>query len=609
MAFGHASKPTRKYAYGVRLTPHGAPLSSPPFEGHDAALDQMRRAYELQMRLVGLEQVRRNRANAVVDSRPEIAPLLLEAHYQQSELRALRAELSASNSANREILSDPDLVARIEARRVVCESAWAALSSARNTAFREPAVRALLDPIDADIQSHKDAARSAATAAGLYWPTSLQVVQRVKRTGPPPHFQEYEGEEIISIQFQRKPDKSTPKVPVLDTKGNPRISPRSGLPMTAHAGGASLSTYSVFTPNSLCWIERTDHPKRVVVHFRVASDASGSPIWARLPTIMHRPLPDGEIKWAHLSRRRIGTHYKWCVMFDVARPAWAEHPAGAERARTGAVAVALGWRQIDGAVRAGEWVGSDGVTGTLRIPDDFVSQWRSLEALQSARDTEFERWRAGVLSFLHGRELPLEWQYRSHGLVHWRSPDRLAALVLWWRDNRLPGDADAFRAAEGELITPPDARPYYSGGRKQDRHLCDMQANRRARLIAWRKDLYHRFAIDLSCRYKSVVVAEINWHEIAENPEVERADERVPKLNRGVSACASLRDCFTKYLDSATVSAVHIADTCSACARRVRHPGRGRWIRCERCGGERVDRAENAARNLLSRALAPAAAI
>jgi hypothetical protein len=617
MAFGHASKPTRKYALGVRETPHGVPRSAHiRFEGHGIALDQMYKAYCFQSRLIGLEQIRRDRINAIVNAHPAVAPVLAMAEAEQATLGELRDRLSAANSAARQRQSDPELVTQINEQKEIATATWANLAEARAATYHLPAVRAEILLIDMDIRTHKSAARTRAVECGLYWPTSLQVAARVKTSGPAPHFQKWGGEETISIQFQRKPDKDSPKVPVLDSKGEPRIHPRSGKPMMAHESGASLSTTDLFAPNSLCWIERLPPTipyrpekdptrKHVVVHFRVASDGKGRPIWAKLPTVLHREFPEGEVKWAHLTRRKIGTHYRWDVMFDIAREAWTEHPAGADRATEGVVAVALGWRQIDGAVRVAEWVGSDGVQGTIRVPDDLVAQWRSIESLQSARDREFDRWKDGVLNFVRAQpNLPSEWVQQTATLLHWNSPYRLTELVEWWRSHRLPGDEVAYAAAEGELIrNRPAAHDTYTGGRKQDRHLCDMQANRRARLLGWRKDFYRQIAIDLSYQYKSVIIAEIDWHEIAANPEVEDADEPVNKLNRGLAACASLRDQLTHYMTEARVPAPHITDTCAVCKRRVSHPGRGRWIRCERCGGEDVDRAVNAARNMLFRHL------
>lgn len=628
MAFGHKALPTRKYVYGVReflpRPPRVGKITEkmPPrerFEGHDLALTQDRLAHQFQNKLIELERKRREDLDqAILTNVPATKVLLDAAVNSRGVIAALRDQLKASNITTGKIVSNENLVRLIRQQGVATTAAWNAYQKARREAFKEPETAKVVTSINDVSDKAKGAARVAAVEGGLHWPTSLQVMQRVKKSGPPPRFQGWDGEETISVQFQRKPDKTTPKNPVLDSKGNPRIHPRSGKPMMAHEGGGSMSTEDIFKPNSICWIERLplnsvpfknlsrEHRQYVVVHYRVGSTESGDPIWVKLPTILDRPLPtSAEVKWVHLMRKRVGTHAKWEIAFDVSKKVWDYHPAGEDRATEGTVAIALGWRIIDGFVRVAEWIGDDGSTGSIKIPDDLVRQWRLLESLQGIRDREFDRWKETVLSFVRSQpKLSTEWQERTESLHQWNSPRRLASLVWWWGRNRLPGDELAYRAAEGELIRGgPGQRDRYTGGRKQDKHICDWQANLRARLIGWRKDLYRKLAIDLSYQYRNVAVAEIDWAEIAENPEVEDADAKVNKVNRAMSACASLRDCFSKYMDQVEVDAAHITDDCAECGRRVKHPKAGRWICCEPCGGEKVDRAENAARNILSLAM------
>lgn len=620
MSFGHESKPTKKYVYGCReFLPRPVRVGKldrtaiPPsprqrFDGHDRAVNQLFKAHEFQNKLVELERARRA---AVASKVEELVPAVREsrraAEARQSEIDAERDRLRVENSANR-ATAPSEAVQEIAAEVKVL---WAELGSARRVAFARPDVRAALETIDADYAARKSAARTAAVADGLYWATSLQVATRVKRTGPEPRFKRWEGEGSISVQFQRKPDKSTPKESVFDKDGNPRIHPRSGKPMTAHTGGSSLPTADAFVPNSMCWIERSvsipyraeSEPVRdnCTLHFRVGS-AGGGPIWAHVPFKMHRDFPPGEIKWVHLMRRRVGTHFRWEVAFDIARDEWPEHPAADERAHDGTVAVALGWRYLDGSVRAGYWIGSDGVTGEFVIPDEFVDQWRKLESLQSIRDRLFDRYKELLVNFLRNRPLPEGWARRAENLVRWNSPRRLAGLVLWWRDNRLDGDAEVYAALEGVRVRNAETgRDEYEGWRKQDRHLADWQAHMRERLIRWRADLYRHFAIDLSYQYKSVACAEIDWRDIAENAEPETGEEPVSKTNRGVSACATLRDHLNRYMEPLSVPAAHLTDTCCRCQKRLKHPGAGRYVRCERCGGEKIDRAENVARNILFR--------
>ncbi len=623
MAFGNKSKPTRKWNYGLReflpgprpKDDQGHKLHRQRFAGHDLAVAQMKLAHQFQNKLVELERLRRQRMEEIlVQQCPELATLHNAAEVTQTVLTVLRENLSQSNSQNRQLVSNPELVEQIKDQKKLVAEAWEAYQTLRQEAFARSSVKPLLKSNDKLSETEKADARTAAVQGGLYWATSLQVMTRVKRTGPPPHFQPWTGEEVISVQFQKKPDKDSPRMPVLDSKGNPRIHPRSKRPMSAAVNGSSLKTEDVFKPNSNAWIETTwqgipypcPHPTHCVLHFRVSSDAKGKPAFASIPMVYSRDLPENaEVKWVHISRRKIGTHYKWDVQFDVAKDEWTYHPAGAARAHKGTVAVALGWRLIDGEIRVAEWMGSDGVRGTIRIHQEQVEAWDQLDSLQSTRDSLFEQDRDELVQWLGTQtDLPEEWKERTETLPAWRSADRFMWLIWWWKDHRLAGDEEVYAKLEGHrYFNSVTGNHRYSGGRKQSRHLLDWRSYKRENLRNWRKDFFRKVAIDLSYQYKDVVIAEIDWNEIAENPEVECGNEIVNKHYRALSSCAQMRDELTKYMNEVKQPAKDIVQLCCVCQNRMEPPGKGRWVRCERCGDGKRDRAVNAARNLLNKAL------
>lgn len=634
MAFGNASLPTRKYVFGAREFLPGPRAASGDtkaprqrFIGHDIAVDQLFRAHRYQNDLIKIEQDRRTRASEIVHtSFPDLAALLATAETLSTDIATLRDQISTLKAQTRAKTPDAALAAQTRARATESAAAWCAYTARKNEAYADPAIRASLDANDATASAQVKILRDDAIAKGLYWATAAIVAQRIKKSGSPPRFKRWDHEGLIAVQFQRKPDKSSPQVAVLDAQGNPRIHPRSGRPSMRFEGGASLRTGDVFKQNTLCWIERTEHPKHVTVHFRVGSTPSGSPVWAKLPVNMHRPFPpNAEIKWAYLSRRKIGTHFKWEVQFDVAASelAWtiADADRTRERAKTGTVGVALGWRLIDGAVRVAVWAGSDGRTGEITIPVERVTAWLKCDELQSVRDKQFDADIAYFREFLSSlTEMPPAWADRTETACQWRSPARLAAFVLFWRNNRIPGDEAAYTRLEGEYAPAPrdaNGNPVpkpgeparfvhgrYTGGRKQDKHLYDWQSFRRLRCQRWRKQFYADAAIALAKHYAIVSVAEIYWHAIAENPAPEELDAEVNKKYRGIAAGAMLRDELTDRMHECRVPAPGITVNCHACGVRCNPPGRGRWVRCERCGGEDMDRAENAAKNLLQRSLA-----
>ena len=625
MSFGNAALPTRKYVYGARETlpsVRGEDGKKVTFPGHATAIEQMFIAHRFQNKLVELERTRRDEASQIIHARfPDLTTLLTDAIAASSAVDTARVELSRQNSETRTKRANTPQSAEVRRLETARKVAWTAYRSRRTAAYADPVVVAELEACDERWAVLKGQARDDAVVNGLYWGTAAIVLPRVKRSGPPPKFKRWQHEGMIAVQFQRKPDKSSPQVPVLDSDGQPRIHPRSGKPTMRHEQGGSLRTENAFQRNNLCWLEPHDGNLRfATVHFRTGSDDTGAPLWAHLPIVMHRPFPTGaEIKWAYLCRRKIGTHYKWEVHFDVAmrETGWTAHDdttaAKPHRipAQTGTVAVSLGWRKINDTIRVAVWHGSDGATGEVVIPAKRIEMWKGCDSLRSITDKALEQDKAKLRDWLANQTLPDEWKERTQSLHAWKSSARLAALVIWWRTHRLPNDEAILRELEGEVIPGPrDANgrhtgpDRYTGGRKQNRHLVDWSENLRTKCRGWRKWYYREVAIELRTRYKNVVIADIDWHAIAENPEPEELDVEVNKTYRGIAACASLKDQLIDCMVERRVPAPGITVTCNVCGGRMTPPGRGRWVRCESCGGDRMDRAENAAKNLLRRGLA-----
>lgn len=628
MAFGFASKPTRKWAYGVR---ERVPGTKDSFPGIDAAFEQLRRAHDYQNKLVEVELARRKRIEEIVEaSHPDLPRLRAEAEAASGEVAALRSDLSGANSRERKLNADESLSGRIKTARREAGVRWKAYSDLRKARFADAGVKKDLRANDEEFADRRTNARNEAVASGLYWGTAASVATRVKQSGPPPKFRRWTGEGVLSVQIQRKPDRSTPREPVLNPDGTPRLHPRNRKPMYRHLGAKTFGAAEAFAGASTSVrIERTTrgeawgaqpphargpapenpddpHPHYVTVSLRIASDIDGNPVWARLPAHYSRPIPpDAEIKWVHLSCRKVGTRRRWEVLFDLARDRW-ERGNGRQLAETGTVAVALGWREIDGAVRVASWVGSDGASGEVTIPADRVSRWRYCDRLQGIRDTLFEESKARLAAWVAARKEPLPEGFASRvsTVSQWRSPSRLAALAVWWRSNRFPGDEEIFRLTEGELVRGVGgARDHYTGGRKQDKHLYDWAEAQRQNCINWRKNFYRETALALAKRYKTAVVEDIDWAEIGEALPPEEAEEDVDRRNRGVAACASLRDALTNLMDRVAVDPAGVVVDCHACGTRCPAPGSGRWVFCPRCG-DRKDRLDNAARNLLRRGTA-----
>jgi hypothetical protein len=438
----------------------------------------------------------------------------------------------------------------------------------------------------------------------------------------PPRFDPETAEGSISIQFQRKAASGAEKVPVLKTDGTPRLG-RGGEPMfravaakpfgwaEAVVGSTQLRIRPAANPDGSPILQRDGKPARNLydVFLPVRTASRGEPTVIKVRAKIHRPIPeDATIKWAHVARRVIGSQVRWELQFDLDRPEWPVTPSLRSRPDSGMVAVALGWRKIDGDLRVGYWVGDDGRSGEILIPEAHLSRWKVCDNLRSIRDINFNTSREALVAWLKIQDsLSDEFKTQVESVELWKSPGRLAKLLNWWRENRVPGDDVIFETLEGRKVAVgderrPNGKPVYqyTGGVKQDRHLHDWEAFSRLGGTRWRKNHYLTTAIGLAKEYAHVVTADIDWHELGYNPPIEDSDQVVNKTNRGIAAVAMLRDALHNYLTPVEVSPKNIAIACNHCEKKGK--ASGRWVKCAIHG--KIDRAENAARNLLARGMA-----
>lgn len=627
MAFGNKSDPARNWLFHCVSPRRGTPAEQ-------AIHAQLRLAHTLRNRIVELELSRRREARECsLRHSPDVEALAAECDRLTAEIDAATEDVRAAKVRTRTKTGDPVANQRLRELRAARREANAKRKDAVYAGYNAPLARIELDTIHADYRAKKEAARQEAVAAGLYWSTSLDVMARVKENGPPPTFKRWTGGGSIAIQLQRKGATGSEQEPVLDAEGKPKL--RNGKPLLRAVASKPMGAAELFSgTNSQIRIRRlmlpdgSTHAKRVMIDWRVTSDEKGKPVWATIgPVVMHRPLPaDATVKWVFLHRTMTGTQAKCSVRFVLTQPVW--HPRK-DQAKRGTVAVALGWRRIGNTLRVGHWYGDDGDHGDITISAERLSKFKHGDTLRAIRRLQFNEMRDRLAKWLEENAAIVPDVFASrvrpkrrdgdereastmplHTLIaSWKSENRLAALVSWWRENRFAGDEAIYTTMEGERIevgTRPNGKPKYryTGGRKQDKHLYDWWMSESEKCRRWRKWYYREIGLMLSKRYATIATAEIDWHRIAKTRNIEDNEAEVNKTNRGIAAVATLRDCLTNYAaKSVQPDAAGIATTCSRCGGDVEQPGAGRWIVCECCGGDRVDRAENAAKVLLGRVL------
>lgn len=246
-----------------------------------------------------------------------------------------------------------------------------------------------------------------------------------------------------------------------------------------------------------------DGSEYVVCHVRAASDERRNPVWVSLPIRLHRPLPESTlIRAVSLHREIVGTRDWLSVRFVLEAPepaCWQRWP---DAPRHGAVAVDLCWRHLEGEMRAGYWVGGDGQQGQIALPDHlFFDRMQKAEHLQSVRDENFNRARANLVAFL-GTLDQETWLHReTRYLADWREPDRLAALVWRWKDERIAGDEQIF--------------PLLWAWRQRELHLHRYQDGMLRGAENYRRNEYRKVAADLARRYGTLVLEDFDLRQMA----------------------------------------------------------------------------------------------
>lgn len=330
-----------------------------------------------------------------------------------------------------------------------------------------------------------------------------------------------------------------------------------------------------------------------IVRVRVGSTDKGKPIFAAVKARLHRPLPEGSrIKWVYLLRRRVASTDHWYVQFTVSR---AGGFGECDRAASGRVAVNLGWRKVADGLRVATWVGSDGESGELIIPESRLAGWTRSDTLRSTRDLNFNAAMSRLRQWLAtSPTLPDWWKEKAAHMAQWKSPGRLASLLIHWRANRFDADAGTF-----------DTFSELEAWRKQDKHLWLWEAHQRRNVVRWRNEFYRQFAVMLRRRYRFAVVDDTDRKKLARLPEPESESPVIAaaRYNQRIASTGLLAQTIKAFGPITEAGeAKDITRTCHACGHAesfdaIRHLTRV----CPKCG-EVWDQDVNAAKNLLASA-------
>lgn len=512
----------------------------PPTSGAVEAREQIRLGNRYRNDLVAVERARRAFADSLVRPHPVVVAAEIPVRYAQDALNALRDALRERRVvAQKEALPTDIERARISEAEKACEQAWRALKVARKLVRDERHVE-LSEAQEKTVQLEKGAYR--AMNGAMVWGNRGVVDASHEQVRKMPM---YDGLDPNMPRFQRRAGEGRIAVQLI-----------GGLSTQDLLGCQDTQVRLEMLPHLT---DKRGGPQYGVLWLRVGSNADRTPVWAKFPTKIHRPLPlRAKIKWAIVSVKRIGPREQWRVGFSLDEPA--PKPKAAKIGS--AVAVVVGWRRLDdGSEYACHWRAEDGAEGALVLDADMLSVCDYADELRSIRDTDFDLAKTALRAWLDTRTVaghpedavadhPAWMRERTRALHMWRSPARLVGLANYWSENRYAGDDLAFAFFAGAANAP--STWHYKPGRPwrgwcfHDRHLWAWEAEQRQRFYARRKDFYRRFAAQLAEERDVLVLDNTDLRVFAEEEEIENRQrgQHESRAHRALAAPSELRTCL-----------------------------------------------------------------
>ncbi len=395
-------------------------------------------------RMLARAQNQKTRSKSVTSEQKQCIKNLTE------KLRALRKELKAAKVACKE---DPEVCAAIEVAN----------------------------------ETTNQKIRDARAVCNVYWGTYLQIEAAAKqaRSGKmDPQFARWSGSGKVSVQLQ------------------------GGLPVDDIFG--SDTRIQIAPVSQEAWLSpvRGDRRRKSRTHlrFRVGSDKNKKPIWASWPMIMHRPLPEGgQIKWAHVTRRREGRHDRWELHIVVDYEPKIRHNG------EGIIAVHFGWRVLEEGLRVSYSLDKSGKEDQMLLDPAISEGIKKTDDLRSIRDKQLDEFRPKLVEWIKSTTIP-EWVVETCQFIdRWKSTKRFRSLHYKWREQRFAGDEEIFTLLD----------TWY----RKDIHLMDWEVNQRRKSLVRRKEQYRIWAAHIARTYKTVIIDCYDLREIVRRIEKEESDD------------------------------------------------------------------------------------
>lgn len=544
--FGNKSLPTKVYKYGVKET-----------NNNDAIIDQIKKAHDYRNKLVEIERNRRDKfKEAVKQLFPQLIDMEAAIKQLENKFEEIQTKINQIKKETKsKIIKDNSLLNERECVKKELKLKRDLFRKENKSCYENEKVKEKSKSIDKEFKEKTKNAYKEFTKLGLYHGTANLIPETVKRSGKPPRFKKWNGGYgRVSVQTQKK-DKST-----------------------GRRGGVSVN--EAYVENTLFYIKIVKEFKKhkyAIAYMRIGSDKR-KPVWLEIKFKMHRPMPENaKIQRVNLQREKIGSHNKLTLQIILSKNKWDK-----QETNDNVIGLDLGWRQLqDNSVRAAYYSGLGGDNNQIVIPSRIYDRNRKINDLQSIRDNNFNSTIKLLKLWMNGKELP-EWFVEDTKTIDkWESQNRLAFLVIKWRNNRFVGDEIIFLELEK--------------WRRQDKHLWDWKSHQTKSIINWREDFYRKWAFKLRKKYSIFCVEDTDWAKLAKSSK----EKDVSVKNRNLASVGKLLTIIEQYADRIIkVPSPNTSKKCNVCGKICKLNHKVVDEVCEHCGAE-WDRDHNGSLNIL----------
>lgn len=538
--------------------------------GEELVSDQIWLNHRYRNRLVEIERERRAKRDGIV-SRYVTPGLADQIKALGEKMKDIRANIKSANSASRSKKGGtPEQKDMLRALQSEMADLKTRLKTEKKSLRESGAAQGELGVADAEA---KACIRHARANCGVYWGTYLLAEAAIKQASKKSsvNYKRFDGSGSVAVQIQASAPLSTTELFGSDTRVQiDEVDPRA-WDLSVGRG----------IRRQICKAE---------LRLRVGSDGR-APVWATFRLHLHRPLPEGQVKWVKVHRRKIANKYQWrCDIIVDSTTTMA-----AQERVTRRCAIDIGWRSTDSGLKVATLVDDQGHHEVLTLPSSIVRQRQKVNDLESIRQKSFNFAMNSLRMSLADFSGPLpEWLKEEKKYFHiWKSEIRLAKLCLKWRENRFRGDEEIYAQVEA--------------WRKQDKHLWTWEYNLRQKFQLHRRELYRVWSKSLATCYDEIIIEDLDLRQFAEKApaESDTGEDKYSRIYRTDAALSVLRECLNNAAARWGATVVkrdpHLTSVkCSSCGRidAWDNPAKPEHT-CSECLST-WNRDENACKNLLS---------